>query len=163
MGLLRCKSRTFMDFYEFYPYRKNPSFSATIPVPYVKKELVSDHKYSLTYKEYLAIMLDIVDLIIERLIIGEKWTIGSAIGELQLVKKKCKTFVDRIKSGKEGKVVKSSRNGYDNYMIFAEWERLYFPVQNKWLWRFKILPAILRGIYLKSDTDYTYIYKFRDK
>lgn len=163
MSLLKSKSRGLSDFYTFYPYRKNPPFTTTIPLPFVKKSDISDHSFAITHELFVNVMTDIIMAIIERLQKGETWTIGNNLGEVIFNKKKCRAFVDRIKSGKEGKQVKRFKNEYENYMILVQWNRAKSLMENKWLWRFKVVPKVLRQIYEMADIDYTYIYKFRDK
>ncbi len=158
------KSRTLTDFYSFYPYRKNPVLeNNTIPLPYVKKSEESKHKYTLTFRQYVDIITDILSLIKEQIQDGREWKIGSGLGTLCLKKIKCRTFVDRVKSEKEKKLVKFIRNDYDNYMVVEHWERKKAPFSNKWLWRFHFMKDIKREIYLRADQDYTYLYKFLSK
>ncbi len=163
MSLLKSKSRGLSDLYFFYPYRKNPPYTTTIPVPFVKKADVSDHKFAITHELYVNVMQDIINLVIEKLQEGHTWTIGNGLGELVFTKKKCKVFVNRIESAKQGKQVKRYRNEYENYMILPQWNRRQAHMQNRWLWRFKAVPKILAEIYKRADIDYTYLYKFRDK
>lgn len=163
MSLLKCKSRTLTDFYSFYPHRKNPPPSSTIPIPYIKASDVSNHKYALTHVEYKDIMTDIFESIGNKLLEGEVWRVGSGIGEIVLCKIKCRKFVDRIKSKAAGKTVSFAKNGYENYMVIPEWERLHYPLSNRWLWRFKADTKLKKQVYLRADEDYTYLHKFRDK
>jgi len=163
MSLYKSKSRGLHDLYGFYPHRKNPEFSNTIPVPYIKKEEVSNHKYSMTYAEWYVIIEDIVLSIRDRLQQGMVWKLGQRLGDIEIVRLRCKTFLDRIASGKSGKQVKRTRNDYDNQMVLVEWRRTNEALRTKWLWRFRLVPEVLRDVYLKCDEDYTYIYKFREK
>lgn len=160
--LLKCRSLT--DFYKEYPYRKNPEFTGTIPLPYVKKEEESTHKYSLTFQEWKSILESIVEeIFVQILSVGLTWNIGSNLGSITIRKHKCKTFLDKIESGKQGKQVRKLRNKHDNYMLFAVWERKKYALKHKWLWRFYLTDKVLRRMYLMCESDYTYIYKFQDK
>jgi len=163
MSSLKSKSRSLKDLYFFYPHKINPPYTTTIPLPFVKKDQLSDHKWAITFPVYVAVITDIIAAIIDRLQKGETWTIGNNLGSVVFTKKKCRVFVDRIKSGEAGKQVKRFKNEYENYMILPQWNRAKALMQNKWLWRFKIVPKVLREIYERTDEDYTYIYKFRDK
>lgn len=157
------KSRSLIDFYMFFPYKRNAVFTGTIPVPYIKKEEESDHKYSMTYKEWKLIIMSILQEIKEELLDTKTWVIGSHIGEISLRKKRCKTFTDYKLSKEKGSKVSRIRNDYDNYMIFGEWERKTYPLPFKWLWRFKMLRAFKLNVYKLTDKDYTFLFKFLDK
>jgi nucleoid DNA-binding protein len=157
------KSRSLKDFFMKYPYRKNPEYTGTIPVPYIKKEEVSKHKWTITYDEYAEIIKDIFEEIAKKLQEGETWEIGSRLGHFTLKKAKVKTFFDRVASNNAGKVVKKARNDYENYMIVSDWERKFIPLRNKWLWRFSLVRGLYREIYEKTDKDFTHIHKFKDK
>lgn len=161
--MIQSKCRTLIDFFQFYKYRKNPSFEKTIPVPYIKKEDESTHKYSLTYHQWKSILEDILIRIEEELIDGQRWVIGSHLGEISIRKKKCKSFVDYKKSKEEGQQVRRARNGFDNIMIFSDWERLQYPLTNRWLWRFKLKRTLKLKIYNNAEKDYTFLNRYLDK
>lgn len=161
--LLKSKSRSVRDLYLQYPYKKNPPFTNTIPVPYIKQKDVSDHKWAITYAEYNEVIDTFADEIIKLLQDGDEWQIGSNMGVISLRKIKCKSFIDRIASKEQGKRVTRIRNNYENYMLVTAWDRAKYALRNKWLWRFKLIPKVLRDIYLKTDEDFTYIFKFKDK
>lgn len=156
-------SRALKDLFQFFPYRKNPPLSNTIPVPYVKKEDVSDHQYALTYSLWKAILEDIILEIRDCLIDGETWNIGSHIGTIEVVRFTANNFIDYKKSKEQSKVVRRSRTEHDNIMIKGLWSRKRNPLPNKSLWRFKLCRTFKSDIYKRAETDFTLLYKFSEK
>ncbi len=158
-GLSKSKSRGVYDFYHFYPYKKQMNVPlGTIPRPFVKKEDWTNHKYSLDYQQWLEIYEDIIELIREEMLQGKTWEIGYRLGSVKLVKVKCKSFKNYI----TGKI--RLRNEYGNYKMLPVWLRRTIKLRHKWTWRFKPNREMLREIYRRTDSDYTYITsRFEDK
>lgn len=159
------KSRSLFDLYKEYPYRKNPiTNSNTIPLPYIKKQDESKHQHALTFQQWKSIIEDLIEEITCQILMkGFAWHLGSNLGSITVKKIKVKTFTCRIESAKQKKAVVKLRNKHDNYFLLPEWERKNYPLNHKWLWRFSFTDKFLRRIYLKCESDYTYIFNFKDK
>lgn len=162
---MALKCRSLPDFYlQCYPYKKNPPIvTSTIPKPYVKQKDTTEHRFSLTFWEWEKIVVLLIEEIIQELVGGGSWNVGSHIGVISFRKRKCKTFTDVVKSNGTGKAVKKITNEYDNYMVVDFWDRIKNPLGNKWLWRFRTTDELKLMVYKKTDEDYTHIYKFLDQ
>jgi hypothetical protein len=160
----RSKRITIKDFYQGYTYKKNPNYSNTIPDPYVKQKDVTDHKYSLTYAEWLPIVEDYLECAAEVLTEGNRIKLPHNLGEFVLMKMKCRRFLDYVKSKDQGQQVYHAINSYDNYVLKLKWVRdirtAIFPF--KWSWHLDSTRELLLRGYKKCDKDYTHIYKFID-
>jgi hypothetical protein len=79
--------KTIADIYLMYPYRCWDVTGKTIPVPYVPKdEIVCDHKYSLTYKEFKKIVMTYLKYLKKYLLTGVEYKMPQQMGYLQFVK-----------------------------------------------------------------------------
>lgn len=163
MNSSRCKRRTLIDIYFFYKYKKNiPHSIGTVPSPFVKQSDCTDHKLSADWYEWK----DVVTAYIEKLKLyledGNSIEIGSKLGAFHLVKLKAPYFIDFKKSKEQGKTVRFKSNNVDNYFIASCWARKKVHLKLRTFWKVKLNENWLRSIYLRSEKDYTKIYKIRD-
>lgn len=77
-------STTLIDFYMEYPYKKQDECITC--KPYVSNDEVTEHSYSLTYKEWKSIMTSFFKNLTLYLARGYVYRFSSRIGELQIVK-----------------------------------------------------------------------------
>lgn len=163
MNSSRCKRRTLIDFYYFYPFKKNiPSNPGTIPTPFIKQSDCTDTPNSVDWYEYKEIVSLYVEKLKQSMEDGNHIEFGPRLGIVHLTKFKATRFIDKIKSRDQGKVVKMMRNNIDNYFITCEWKRGMVRLKMKSYWKIKLNRKWLRTIYLECEKDYAKIYKIRD-
>ena len=163
MNSSRCKRITLIDFFYLYSFKKNIlSKLGTIPTPFIKHSECTDTSNSVNwyeYKEIILLYLDKLKLYMEN---GNSIELGTKLGEVRLTKFKANRFIDKVKSKKEGRVVKMMRNNVDNYFIAGDWKRGMVRLKMKSFWKIQLNKVWLRKIYLACEKDYTKIYKIRD-
>lgn len=84
---------TLEDIYMLHPYKKRDIEGNKVWQPYVKKNQESDHKYALTYREYLKIIECYFEIAVEEMLKGKHFVFPNQLGELRLLRsdKKRKT------------------------------------------------------------------------
>lgn len=164
MNLTKVKSITLIDFFFHYPYKKNiESKDKVIPVPYVKKKDIVYNENTIDYNTYRQVIERYLELTAEELNNGTEIKLPNRLGFFQIKKFKVQKLFDRVKSEKEGKQVFIKNNHTENYMFYIDWMRSYKEamLDFKWHWRFKPNRDLLRNLYKKAESDYTFINKFK--
>jgi hypothetical protein len=89
---MKSKVFTLKNCFINYPY-KDQNITNTVPIPYIKsKDLVTDHEYSITYKEYCEIIRSFLYYLFEYLKYGSTFVIPHSLGKLTIKKYKGKYF-----------------------------------------------------------------------
>lgn len=164
MNLPKVKSITLIDLFFNYPYKKNMiTADNVIPLPYVKKEEISYHDYSLDYSEWKEIVDRYLELVCESLKEGNQIKLSSRLGFLEVKRFKTTKFFDRVASTNKKKSIYLSKNSTENFMFYIDWLRKYKEAcfDFKWHWRFKPNRSFLRDLYEQADKDYTFMNKFK--
>jgi nucleoid DNA-binding protein len=108
-----------------YPYKKYPSNSNTIPLPYFPKTEITDTEYSLEKHEWHEIMDTYFDIVEDYLIQGNLFVIPKGLGSLKIYKTPNKRTSDipayrnKLKSIEETK----ERVFHNAYSPFLKWDR----------------------------------------
>jgi hypothetical protein len=124
----------FHDFYKEYPYKcQAVKVNKTITIPYVKPtEMVCDHKYSLTYKEYITILKCIFKFTLLYLRQGSRLNLPHRLGYLII-----KRYQGTYRDFNEGTVRKKNL-GLKGGKFKLLWHRKHKDngvMTQKWKWR----------------------------
>ena len=156
----RNKTITEKDIYYFYPYKKNPINSIGVPQPYVKKQDISDHQYSLTYDNWLDIVKEYLTLVREELYAGKSYRFPKLLGAVQFKKYKVYRRIDW------GETIKKQEKVYfkDTDRIIVKWDRSTgnsgFKFKNHW--KIRMTFGFRQELAKKIFEDSTYIYNIMD-
>lgn len=131
----RKKSVSNIDFFYFYPYKKNFNKGNTICQPYIKKnDEIVDHKYTLTYPKWNSVINDYIEIISNDLIDGKEINLPKQMGYLQLKKYKSTRQINYKEWATTGK--KSYYKNEGDYTAILKWYRTHrtsnFKFQNHW-------------------------------
>lgn len=123
----------FHDFYREYPYKCQPAITNTVHRPYIKdKDQVCDHKYSLSYKDYITILKCIFKFSLLYLRQGSKLRLPHKLGFLVI-----KRYQGTYRDFNEGTVRKKNKNlKGGKFKLFwhrKKWDNGYLT--HKWTWR----------------------------
>ena len=155
----RNKRRSIIDFYAFYPWRKNPPFNGkTVPQPYVSKADISDHQHALTYNEWRLIVNDYLVLLKEYLLGGREFTPPNYMGSFQLRKYKVHRKINWFETNRLG--FKKYFDDTDQSMIILKWYREFenSRFKYKFHWKLNLVDDFSQQIYRATVKDMNYIY-----
>ena len=138
--------RTGKDFYLLYPYKYRDIESKTIPVPYFNKSEITDHRFTVTYKEWKLITNTYFSILQDYLLSGLPYKLPHGLGEIQFKKykgggidhKKTKEFYGDL-AYKDKRIIRFKNVHTDGYRPVIKWNRKTAKLANKWLWRFNLL------------------------
>lgn len=155
------------DLYQSYSYKKNIEHPPnTIPVPYVKKDEVTDTKYSLTHKEWEFIVSTYLDILKEKLFQGKVITLPYKLGRLFMIKVKNTTGVNKIKSRDAGERVYSDLKQVNDGGVFFKlcWDRRFkiSSLKTRWFWKVRLVRSYLRSFYEEHEKDFTFEHRFQE-
>lgn len=162
--ITRNKNITEKDIYYFYPYKKNPVTNGkTIPQPYVKKTDISDHAYTLTYDEWLAIIKDYILEVRSHIMLGKVFKIPKQLGTWQLRKYKINTKVDWNATRQLKKKTYYKKEDID-FNLIVKWYRTpknsSFQFKNHW--KLRLAKGFRMELAKEIRKDYNYIYNIID-
>lgn len=149
------KRKTLKDLYLMYPHKCQNMTTNTVPLPYVpKQEIDCDSEYSLTYKEWLEIVLCYFSAVVLYLTSGFKYKLGAKLGHLQMIKVKNSRidFVEFNKTG-EKRIMKNPMWG-GRYPII-KWMRRKADngiFRYKFLWKMRPVKTAKKA-YIKYFTE----------
>lgn len=129
-----------------YPFKKAERLNSK---PYIKKEeMIQNHSYSCTYREYCEIIHYYLQEIIEDLFRGNEVPLKANLGFLKLVKYKSGTPIDwnmtnkiygeNNKSNKEKKFFYHKNHHTDGYRISVKWIKTKCKFKHKSFIRFRL-------------------------
>ena len=78
------------DFYKQFRYKKRDIEGNKVYPPYIKLKDCSDHKYSLTYRQWMIILNTFFEVLVEKMIQGFKFEMPARLGHLQILRDKGK-------------------------------------------------------------------------
>ena len=160
----RDKKITIKDFFSFYPYKKNiQTTGKTIPQPYIKKQdVIDDHKYSIDYTQWSAVVGDYIDIVTDTLLTGRDYELPNYLGRFQLRKYKTKRLINWQQSKLEGKKVYYRHN--DSLHIILKWYREYTMARFRYRFHWKIRMSNQLGQKIKKQTvkNKNYVYNILD-
>jgi len=131
------KRKTLKDMYLQYPYKNRDITSNTVPQPYFPKDqIVCDHKYSLTYKEWKNILGIFFKHVMNALAQGFEYKFPYEQGRIGLRKVKG-GGVDFQKTTK-GNVKKFKNLHLRGWRFLIKWYRYKNKLQYKWVWRIRL-------------------------
>lgn len=160
------------DLYLGYRYKWYDTTKSTIPIPYVSRKDVSDHKYKLAYKEWNKVVECYIEVVLEHLREGNLYTMPHGLGMLKLTKYKTK-YIDYYKGKKaieEGTLEKGTfyrRDDYnlDGYTFRLKWYRAskyHVVFRNKYLYELWLLRTSHKILYNYFKEDKSRIYRLSD-
>lgn len=163
------KRVTLRELYLGYPYKYRDITSSTVPIPYFPKEEITEHKYSLTFKEWKRIIKIYLKHVVIYLLTGFKYKLSSRLGFLQMRKAKSKKIPDWGKTRKRYGTTKGVKPLYhknihtQGYRPIIKW---YREGQNakfkyKWYWRFNFLDKQWKWISDQIFNNLTIMNKFQ--
>ena len=134
------------EFYLAYPYKYRDINSKTVPIPYFNKSEITDHKYTLSYKEWKLVTSTYFKLLHLYLFTGSPYKLPHGLGSIQLKKykgagidhKRTKEIYGDL-AYKKGKIIKFKNIHTGGYKPVIKWYRREAKLANKWLWRFNYL------------------------
>ncbi len=166
------KRITLKELYLQYEYKAYDIHSKSVPVPYFPKTEITDHKFTLTYKEWRKIIMTYIKYCILYLIDGNLFKIPDQLGTWRLLKRKCKkrrvdlpTTIKRF-----GEINKTLPKGFKKkvyfhnhhtrgYTPYLKWLRREERLKYKWHWRFNLSRSNWSTISNKLLKDASYINK----
>lgn len=144
------------------------------PVTYVKQsEIVSDHKHSLTYTEYMSILKAYAKIVFEELVAGKLVELPSRMGSIQLIKyltphkkvvdwKKTKEVYGEYNLTAEKKKVVYTNNAHTNgYSVKLQWKKLS-NIRNRRFYNGNLARKKMLVVAKILKTDMTAIYKIQE-
>lgn len=116
---------TYRDMFLRYPYKcktLDPN-SKTVELPYFpKSEIVCDHPYSVTYKEYKAILISYFEKVLHLLRTGGTYKLYSRLGHISVFRFECPT-PDMTLMRERGKELRTSRHHLNNQSFGISWKK----------------------------------------
>jgi len=154
------------ELYLQYEYKTYDIHSKSVPVPYFPKHEITDHNFTLTYKEWRRIVMCYIKHLLAYLIEGHLFKIPVQLGTWQLLKRKCRRRrVDIVNTIKRfGEINKTLEPGKKKLVYFNnhhtgghtpyfKWLRREEKLKYKWHWRFNLCNlnwTIISGRMLKD-------------
>lgn len=128
------------DFYLFYPHKciSNPN---TVPNPYFPKtELDCNNKHTLTYAQWMEIMVVYLEELMNYLLKGLRFTMPSMLGDLEVIKSKTNGIRYMFtKSGDEcSRRVEKDMLGYRPLLKWYK-DHKVAKLPDPWIWKLTIL------------------------
>jgi nucleoid DNA-binding protein len=151
------------DLYQFYTYKKNyPVENNVVPIPYVKKEEVTNHKNSLDYRQWIAIVEDYFEQIKNVLIEGNKFNLPEKLGTLVIQVHQPKRLVDRVKCRNFGETKHNNPKVLNDggFLFKIKWDRKFCSIYDAIYWKADLINSYKKQFYERHDKDYTYVFKF---
>lgn len=150
---------TISDFFIMYPYRYYPH-SNTINIPYIPKhEQISNHKYSLTKKEYVLIIKTYFKYLMIYLLNGNTFTIPNFLGVFKM-----KKYKSRWIHWAEKKTLKNSQStqNYRSALVWVKDSKCKMPEYLKKFWRYDMGSIYLKLKGIKIRSNFSSVIKFED-
>jgi nucleoid DNA-binding protein len=165
------KQLTNTDIYMQYPYKKWIQNTIGITKPYIKKKDRTSTPFSLTYKEWSAIIDTYIKKIAQHLVDGSIIKIPS-LGEIGVGKRKSNPKIDWVKTKKiygiqkgkkkeEIKFIRFKQMRWDGMRYFLQWDKSFNRrVKNLTLMTIKPLTSfrLLMSAVLDSNPSHIYNY-----
>jgi hypothetical protein len=159
----RKKTISIVDFYYFYPYKKNTIKGNTICQPYVKKEEeVLDEKFTTEYGVWKSVIDTYIDYIRTELLKGKEYTFPNQMGYLQFKKYKSTKQIDYGAWAKTG--IKSYYKNVDDYTVILKWYRSgkTSKFKHQYFWKIKMVPLLTKPLQKMIFKNSNNIYNILD-
>jgi hypothetical protein len=130
---------TLKDMFSDYPY-KCQHVTKTIPVPYIKaKDVICDHQYSVTYKEWILILSTYVKYVRQYLFQGNTYKLPHRMGDILIIKTKAgfTNFNTPLKNT-DGTWNISKNTHTNGYKAKIYWDRFNSRCTLSYKWLFKL-------------------------
>jgi hypothetical protein len=158
---------TVREIYLHYPHKwRKEKITNTVPLPYFPAKEISNHPYALEYQKWKAVVDDILETYVNKLLNGEEFMLPSNLGRIGIYKyKKVKRSMDFNHFKKTGEKVFIDNLHTDGFAPLFKWDKGYTQqVHLKYNRHWKCLP--LETFWKKwSNTimsDFSLIYNFND-
>lgn len=155
------------DLYLRYPYKYYDKDSSTVPFPYFPKDEITDHEYTLSFKQWSTIIKCYIKHVVSRLIKGEDFDIPQHLGTLGFRKaKRAKKKIDIQRTiklyGEENKNLPRGekklaylpyKDIFAKHSFYLNWMRLNKNFRFKWYWKFEFAKTnlVLFGKEMRRD------------
>lgn len=151
------------EIYLEYTYKTRDLDSNTIPRYYFPKSEITDHKYSLTYKEWSDVLKVLFKNILLYLLTGKKYKLPHRMGEIFLAKIKG-GGIDWIKSKKLKKAVFHKNLHTNGFRPKVIWDRKKGKCifKNRWLWKFNLTKSAWRIISQAIENNFNIMNNLTD-
>lgn len=169
---MKKKRLTLTEIYLHYNYPCNDQEiinSGTIPLPYVKKkDCICDHKFTLTYQDWLTIMKAYLDEFFNVLLEGVEIRLPLMLGKWQIRKYRSDSAfnINYEKLKKEGVLEEELRRNplIGNHSLKIKWtkEGKYTKFAFRDHWSTNFIRGRWHKIYADLDDNPSAIYKFTD-
>lgn len=113
---------TLKDLYLLYPYKTRDINSTTVPKPYFPKDQITDHEYSLKFKEWKKCIQCLLNNTEEYLHTGKKFRVPCRLGVFQIRKAKHRGL-SYAHYRKTGEWVKLNTEYLKNYRPLFKWDK----------------------------------------
>lgn len=159
------------EIFRMYPYKTQDwDGSGAVPFPYVPKDEITEGPYSVTWKEYRAIMSCYFKYLIRYLMQGYMYRIPWGMGFFSLVKKKRPRpdMFEMNEARARGEIipyVSRYRRASDGYSVMLAWTRgKQTTVRFKWnsFYRITLERPVHQGIINAVHHDRSILYRFKD-
>jgi hypothetical protein len=150
----KVTSITLKNIYLEYPYKTRPVLGNTVPIPYFPKEEITNHKYTISYKEWKNVLIVYFKYIVKYLLTGASYKLPGRLGEFELRryipssknrkinwKKTNELYGEWNKNNPDDrKRIYHANMHTEKYCPFLVWVRhgSEYNFAQRWLWRFKL-------------------------
>lgn len=156
---MKSKDFTLKQSFKGYPY-KNQNITNTVPVPYIKaKDLIPDHEYSITYKEYCEIIRSFLFYLFEYLKYGNTFVIPHSLGKFTIKKYKGKFFDYKTLTPD---TFNERLGGFKFKLIWRRGVKDGGKFKNKWRWRCYISKTKWKELFGFYEKNFIELKKLKD-